>query len=51
VKEEIDKFKGNTVSLRACMKALGLVGTKVCPIGYVNDLYESVKEADKVLTF
>jgi hypothetical protein len=25
-----------------------LVGTKVCPIGYMNDLYESVKEADKV---
>jgi hypothetical protein len=33
------------------MKAHGLVSAKVCPIGYMNDLYESVKEADKVLTF
>jgi hypothetical protein len=33
------------------MKAHGLVGTKVCPLGYMNDLYESVKEADKVITF
>ncbi len=33
------------------MKSHGLVGTKVCPIGYMNDLYELVVEADKVLTF
>jgi hypothetical protein len=33
------------------MKAHGLAGTKVCPIGYMNDLYESVREADKVLNF
>ena len=33
------------------MKAHGLVGTKVCPIAYMNDLYESIIEADKVLTF
>jgi hypothetical protein len=33
------------------MKAHGLVATKVCPIGYMNDLYEAVIEADKVLTF
>jgi uncharacterized protein involved in oxidation of intracellular sulfur len=33
------------------MKAHGLESSKVCPIGYMNDLYELVKEADKVLTF
>lgn len=33
------------------MKAHGLVGAKACPIGYMNDLYELVAEADKVLTF
>jgi hypothetical protein len=33
------------------MKAHGLVGTKVCPMGYMNDLYECVREADRVLTF
>jgi hypothetical protein len=50
-KEQIDKFKGNMYVWGVCMKAHGLVGTKVCPIGYMNDLYESVIEADKVLTF
>jgi hypothetical protein len=33
------------------MKAHGLESSKVCPIGYMNDLYELVKEADKVLIF
>lgn len=33
------------------MKAHGLVGAKACPIAYMNDLYELIVEADKVLTF
>ncbi len=33
------------------MKAHGLAGSKVCPIGYMNDLYELVAEADKVIAF
>ena len=51
VKEQIDQFKGNMYVWGVCLKTHGLVGTKVCPIGYMNDLYESVIEADKVLTF
>ena len=51
IKEQIDRYKGNMYVWGVCMKAHGLVGTKVCPIGYMNDLYESVIEADKVLTF
>lgn len=33
------------------MKVHGLESSKVCPIGYMNDLYELVKEADKIITF
>ncbi len=33
------------------MKAHGLVRSEICPIGYMNDLYELIIEADKVITF
>jgi uncharacterized protein involved in oxidation of intracellular sulfur len=33
------------------MKAHGLVGSSTCPIGWMDDLYEIMAEADKVLTF
>jgi hypothetical protein len=33
------------------MKSHGLAGSSTCPIGWMNDLYELISEADKVLTF
>lgn len=33
------------------MKAHGLVRSELCPIEYMNDLYELITEADKVITF
>jgi hypothetical protein len=33
------------------MKSHGLVRSEVCPIAFMNDLYELVIEADKILTF
>jgi uncharacterized protein involved in oxidation of intracellular sulfur len=33
------------------MKAHGLVGSSSCPIAWMDDLYELMAEADKVLTF
>lgn len=33
------------------MKTHGLVGSSTCPIGWMDDLYELAKEADKVLVF
>jgi hypothetical protein len=33
------------------MKPHGLEGSSTCPIGWMNDLYELISEADKVLTF
>jgi uncharacterized protein involved in oxidation of intracellular sulfur len=33
------------------MKAHGLSGSSTCPIAWMDDLYELMAEADKVLTF
>ncbi len=33
------------------MKSHGLEGSGTCPIAWMNDLYELIKEADKVLAF
>lgn len=33
------------------MKSHGLVGSSSCPVAWMDDLYELVIEADKVLTF
>jgi uncharacterized protein involved in oxidation of intracellular sulfur len=33
------------------MKSHSLVGSGTCPIAWMDDLYEMIREADKVLTF
>jgi hypothetical protein len=33
------------------MKAHGLEGSSTCPIAWMDDLYDLMAEADKVLTF
>jgi hypothetical protein len=33
------------------MKSHGLEGSSTCPIGWMEDLYELIKEADKIVTF
>ena len=33
------------------MKTHGLVGSGTCPIGWMDDLYEIAREAEKVFTF
>jgi len=33
------------------MKSHGLVGSGTCPIGWMDDLYELARDAEKVLTF
>jgi uncharacterized protein involved in oxidation of intracellular sulfur len=33
------------------MKSHGLSGSSTCPIGWMDDLYELVREAEKVITF
>jgi uncharacterized protein involved in oxidation of intracellular sulfur len=33
------------------MKSHGLEGSDICPIGWMDDLYEIAMEADKIMTF
>ena len=33
------------------MKCHGLVGSSSCPIAWMDDLYELIRDADKVITF
>ena len=33
------------------MKSHGLEGSSTCPIAWMDDLYELIRDADKVLTF
>lgn len=33
------------------MKTHGLEGSSTCPIGWMDDLYELIRDADKVVTF
>ena len=33
------------------MKSHGLVGSSSCPIAWMDDLYELIRESDKVIPF
>ncbi len=33
------------------MKSHGLAGSSSCPIAWMDDLYELIRDADKVITF
>lgn len=33
------------------MKAHGIEPSSTCPVAWMEDLYEAIKEADKVITF
>ena len=51
VMEQVNQFEGDFYVWGVCMKSHGLEGSSTCPIGWMDDLYEISKEADKVLTF
>ncbi len=54
IKEQIEKFiaaKGEVFACGTCLKIRNSDGTGLCPISTMNDLYEMVNEADKVVTF
>ena len=53
-KEQMEKFvagKGEIFACGTCFKVRNSEGTELCPLSTMNDLYEMVKEADKVVTF
>ena len=52
--EQMEKFvssKGIIFACGTCFKIRNSSGTELCPLSTMNDLYEMVKEADRVITF
>jgi uncharacterized protein involved in oxidation of intracellular sulfur len=54
VKEQMEKFveaKGKILACGTCFKIRNSGGTELCPLSTMNDLYEMVKEANRVVNF
>ena len=54
VKEQVQKYlqKGGQVyACGTCMKSRQMESSDTCPLSTMKDLYEIVKDSDKVLTF
>ncbi|HEX7413119.1 MAG TPA: DsrE family protein [Bacteroidia bacterium] len=54
IKKQMESFVsagGQILACGTCLKIRNSSGTELCPLSTMNDLYEIVKEADKVLTF
>ena len=52
--EQAEKFLqggGNILACGTCIKSRQQEGTEMCPINTMKDMYEIVKESDKVVTF
>ncbi len=50
----MEKFvtsKGVILACGTCFKIRNSNGTELCPLSTMNDLYEMIKEADKVVNF
>ena len=52
--EQAKKFMqsgGKILACGTCIKARNQEGTEMCPINTMKDMYEIIKESDKVVTF
>jgi uncharacterized protein involved in oxidation of intracellular sulfur len=52
--EQADKFLktgGKVYACGTCIKTRGQEGTEACPINTMKDMYDIVKDSDKVVTF
>jgi len=52
--EQAEKFLqsgGKILACGTCIKSRNKEGTEMCPINTMKDMYEIVKESDKVVTF
>ena len=52
--DQVDKFLkagGKVYACGTCIKARNQEGTEACPINTMKDMYDIVKESDKVVTF
>lgn len=55
IKEQVDKFlesdKGKILACGTCIESRNKEGSVTCPINTMNDLYQLIKESDKIVTF
>lgn len=51
VMQEMERFEGDFYACGVCLKSHGLEGSSTCPVGWMDDLYGLIAEADKVVTF
>jgi len=52
--EQVDKFLnsgGKIFACGTCIKSRQQEGSEMCPLSTMKDMYEIVKESDKVVTF
>lgn len=42
---------GNILACGTCLKIRGSQGSEICPLSTMKDLYEIVKESDRIVTF
>lgn len=52
--EQADKFLqsgGRVYACGSCIKARGQEGSEICPINTMQDMYDIIRESDKVVTF
>src|SRR3989339_2043435 len=42
---------GTILACGACLKLRNSLGTELCPLSTMKDLYELIKDSDKVVTF
>ncbi len=52
--EQADKFMqsgGKIYACGSCIKSRGQEGSEMCPISTMKDMYDIVKESDKIVTF
>lgn len=54
VTEQMQTFvnnSGETFACGACLKIRQSEGSEICPLSTMKDMYEIVKESDKIVTF
>jgi uncharacterized protein involved in oxidation of intracellular sulfur len=54
VTEQIQSFAnsgGNIFACGTCLKIRQMQGSEICPLSTMKDLYEILKESDKIVTF
>ena len=49
--EKVLQSGGKLYACGTCLKLRGSEGTQMCPLSTMRDMYEIIKESDKVVTF